>query len=267
MLTIMVRDGVSALGDSYALPPFKWMALPSSGNWGGTHVLNVMQMNASPGFLADDQLFGEITLERGASLHLHTQSFARVLSMDEGQRAEQHLKIHLEQGSRLCFVGHPLVLHVGADFRQYTQIHMAEDCELIWGEIVTSGRRLNDEHFAFARLSAQTRIYVKEQIELLDNIQWQPDQCNLSALGQMERFSHQAGLYCVNSMARFSGRALYESLARYLDEQHHLYGCHLLMGVSMPSPSLLVVRGLAHHAELLQDILAHCRHIMQHLSV
>lgn len=139
MLTIMVRDGVSALGDSYALPPFKWMALPSSGNWGGTHVLNVMQMNASPGFLADDQLFGEITLERGASLHLHTQSFARVLSMDEGQRAEQHLKIHLEQGSRLCFVGHPLVLHVGADFRQYTQIHMAEDCELIWGKSLHRG--------------------------------------------------------------------------------------------------------------------------------
>ena len=262
-ITVGTRDGQSVLQNVFITPPYKIMSLPKSSpheRW--SSALNLMQMTASPGLLAGDQTDIELQLHQNAGLYWQTQSFSRVLSMDDGQTAVQNTRIRMAAGSRLHHIPHPLVLHSGAHFQQSMRVDLTHDCELILGEVIASGRRLNDEHFAFSRLSSQTYIYQDAEPLLFDNIQWQPKTQNMLALGQMEGFSHQAGLYYVNTAADFRGAEVYQRLAEYLDAMQQQNGQAILLGVSHPSPSLCVVRGLAHHAELLQNILTECSHIL-----
>ncbi len=265
-LTVAQRDGISMLADVFVTPPFKVLTLPSPTGtatmtrWQGA--LKLMQMSASPGLLAGDRVEIRVSLAQGAALDWQTQSFARVLSMDAGH-AEQNLVIDMATGSRLCYVPHPLVLHAGAQLRQCTCVDLSDACALILGEVIASGRRLNDEHFAFAALSSRVQVYHRQQPILLDNIQWKPEQYALNVLGQMEGFSHQAGLCYVNTNQDFDATPLYMALAEYLDATQKRLGANILIGVSQPSSPLLMVRGLAYHAEVLQELLQTCAQIMK----
>lgn len=252
--TKLSSNGKTQLAEYFATPPFKLITLPSYDDaW--ANGLNAMQMSSSPGVLAGDVLEIDISLAKLTALSLNTQAFTRVLAMNEGDSAEQITRIALAENSRLFYLPHPLVLHKDSVFKQQTQIEMDEQSELIYGEIVAIGRVLNDERFAFRQFSSHLKIYAlqndgKKRPLVSDCIQWLPSKMNLTALSQMENYSHQGSLiYLHLGKSSLEIKQQVQALQQqFMEEQG------LLIGISQLNEYGLMVRILGCRAEQIQNL-------------
>ena len=252
--TKLTPNGTTQLAEYFATPPFKVMTLPNY-NDAWAHGLNAMQMSSSPGVLAGDVLDIQITLAKSTALSLNTQAFTRVQAMNAGDSAEQITQIHLAEQSRLFYLPHPLVLHKDSAFKQKTQIEMSENSELIYGEIVAIGRVLNDERFAFRQFSSHLKIYAlqndgKKRPLVSDCIQWLPKQMNLTAISQMEGYSHQGSLtYLCLGKSAVEMKLQVQALQQQFAEEKTM-----LIVISQLNESGLMVRVLGHRADQIQQL-------------
>lgn len=250
-LSTRLRSGRTALNEYYATPPLKLMTLPH----GADGALRAVQMSSSPGLLAGDTIDTDISLAEHTELQLFTQAYTRVLEMDGGGRAEQRNRITLAPHSRLTYLPHPLVLHRGSSLFQTTHIDLAEHSELIYGEILTAGRILNGEAFAFERLSSRLEIRCRGRLLSSDNIQWQPARHPPSQPGQMEGHTHQLNLYIVRTAATAAQmRALSDQIYQCLPENQPTAG-DCLWGVSQAADQAVCLRALGGRAQTLQNLL------------
>lgn len=252
--TKLSQSGKTQLAEYFATPPFKVITLPSYDDaW--VNGLNAMQMSSSPGVLAGDVLEIDISLAKLTALSLNTQAFTRVQAMNEGKSAMQTTHISLAENSCLFYLPHPLVLHKDSAFKQQTQIEMCENSTLIYGEIVAVGRVLNDERFAFRQFSSHLKVYAlqndgKKRPLVSDCIQWLPSKMNLTALSQMENYSHQGSLTYLN-LAKNNAEIKQQVQAlqqQFTDEKA------LLIGISLLNECGLMVRVLGHRAETIQQL-------------
>ncbi|WP_419852546.1 urease accessory protein UreD [Actinobacillus pleuropneumoniae] len=247
--TKLTSQGKTQLDQYFVSPPFKVMTLPTYDDaW--QNGLNAMQMSSSPGLLASDLLDIEISLADDTALSLNTQAFTRVQSMNEGDYATQKTCIKLGKNSRLFYLPHPLVLHKDSSFKQTTEIEMSEQSELIYGEIVAIGRVLNGERFAFRHFASYLRISYQNRPIIADRIQWLPAKMALTSLSQMEDFSHQGSLTYVNlAKNAVEIKAMVSELQALAAEQKNM-----LIGVSQLNEGGLMVRVLAHRADIIQHL-------------
>lgn len=252
--TKLSSNGKTQLAEYFATPPFKVITLPNYDDaW--ANGLNAMQMSSSPGLLSGDVLDIDISLAKSTALSLNTQAFTRVLAMNEGDSAEQITHIALAENSRLFYLPHPLVLHKDSVFKQQTQIEMDEQSELIYGEIVAIGRVLNDERFAFRQFSSHLKIYAlqndgKKRPLVSDCIQWLPSKMNLTALSQMENYSHQGSLiYLHLGKSSLEIKQQVQALQQQFVEEQGL-----LIGISQLNEYGLMVRVLGCRAEQIQKL-------------
>ena len=261
--TKLSSNGKTQLASYFATPPFKVMTLPSYEEvW--ANGLNAMQMSSSPGVLGGDRLDIQIHLAKSTALSLNTQAFTRVQAMNEDDCAEQITQIHLAEQSRLFYLPHPLVLHKDASFKQRTLIEMSENSELIYGEIVAIGRVLNGERFAFRQFSSHLKIFAlqkdgKKRPIVLDCIQWLPAKMNLTALSQMENYSHQGSLTYLNlgkSAVELKG-ILQHVQAQIAEEKT------MLVGASLLNEHGIMVRVLGNRAEQIQELFQHLARTLQ----
>jgi urease accessory protein len=187
-----------------------------------------------------------IEIAKGASLNLQTQSFQRIFQMREG--AMQQMEVELEEGASLCYLPHPVVPHEGADFTSINNLFLTERCNLIWGEILTCGRKLNGEIFKFTRLHTRTSIYVDNRLVIKENLLMEPSVVNPAALGQLEGFTHQASLIYLNETAD-TGK-LINSINEWLRQQPGL-----IFGITMAPRNGVIIRLLGQKAEQLHECL------------
>lgn len=240
--TKLTAANTTQIDDYFVSPPFKLMTLPS------THQLKAVQMSSSPGLLAGDKLFIQLRLAENTDLALTTQAFTRVQSMNENEWAEQHSEFHLAKNSRLFYLPHPLVLHKDSALKQTTTITMADNSQLIYGEIVAIGRVLNQERFAFRQFSSYLKITHQDRPLLIDRIQWHPAKMNLTALSQMEDFSHQGTFVYLNLAA--DTLTLKQQLAEL--QQSYATEQQLLIGFSLLNDGGFTIRVLGHRAETIE---------------
>lgn len=251
--TKLSANGKTQLAAYFATPPFKVMTLPAYDDaW--VNGLNAMQMSSSPGVLAGDLLEIDISLAESTALSLNTQAFTRVQAMNESDCAEQITQITLAKNSRLFYLPHPLVLHKDSAFKQKTLIEMSENSTLIYGEIVAIGRVLNDERFAFRQFSSHLKIVAlqndgKKRPLVSDCIQWLPSKINLTAISQMEGYSHQGSLTYLHL-----GKSAAEIKTIVQQLQELIAESDLLVGVSQLQSSGLMVRVLGHRADQIQRL-------------
>lgn len=256
-LATQIRNGATLLRRNLATPPLKLLSLPAVGD-----TLHAVQMSSSPGLLAGDTIDTEIELADATSLALYTQAFTRVLSMHEGGEAVLNTRIRLHPGSRLLFLPHPLVLHQGSTLRQTTEIALADNTQLLYGEILAAGRVCNGEAFAFSRLSSRLNIRHQSRLLLSDTVQWQPDRHPLNVVGQMEGHTHQLNLFDVRpNRTAAENRAACDRLYHALAEIYPDNG-NLLWGVSEAADGALCLRALAGNAQSLQQMLQHALRLL-----
>ena len=236
-----LRDGISYLASSYFTPPFKVADVTEDRQ---VNELRLMLMCSSPGVLDGDRTFMRVELDAHTKLRLGTQSYQRLFRMEEG--AEQVMEVRMGEGACLTWLPHPCVPHARADYRGTNRIFMKAGCRLVWGEVLTCGRRLNGEEFLYSSYHVRTEVFIGEELALLENVFLQPALMPVQALGQMEGFTHQASLLCIGG----------DVLERKGEIEPVLSGLEgMRYGVSEGPAGSLVVRMLGSKAEPLYEAL------------
>jgi len=238
-----LRGEITYLKKSYFSPPFKLADITENRQekW-----LHLTQMSSSPGILDGDHFDIKIELEERCRLQLHTQSYQQLFSMKKG--ASQQMEVFLEKGASFVYLPHPGVPQENSIFTTRNKIHLSENCELIWGEIITCGRKLNGEIFKFSKYHTVTEVFIDNQLKIKENICLIPGETELGAIGMLEGFTHQASLiFLKNDIA---SNTLTEKIRTYLSTQ-----TDLLFGITQAPVSGLLVRILGNKSEQLMDAL------------
>lgn len=255
------KGGVTRLAKSYFTAPFKVANITEDkrSEW-----LQLMLMSSSPGILDGDQYKIKIELGENSSLHLHTQSYQRLFNMKEG--AAQHMEVHLEKGSSFIYLPHPCVPHENSIFRATNKFYLGDSCNLVWGEILTCGRKLskglladftdNGEVFRFSSYRSISEVFIHDKLLIKEHLFMQPSLINPDSIGQLEGFTHQASLISI----RESNNT--DSIYDYLSQQEEI-----LFGVSATAGNGLIVRMLGYKAEQLYHHLQQITVLLQQKTV
>ena len=238
-LTTACRSGITYLKDAYCTPPFKLVPVGENRHdpW-----LRLLLMSSSPGLLDGDQYELTLHLAENTRLHLQTQAYQRLFWMERG--ASQHLVVHLAPGSHFYYIPHPLVPHEKSIFRGHSVLHLAADSSLVWGEIVTCGRKHSGEVFKFTHFQQLTEVYRAGRLVFKDHLLLRPDDTAMAALGQWEGFTHQATLFCLGEHP--ATPALADEVYALLSPEKKL-----AFGVSLTAHHGLLVRLLGQGGEQL----------------
>ena len=239
------------LKKAFCQPPFKVADITEDKR---DKQLQLMLMSSSPGILDGDEYRMKIELAENCSVQLHTQSFQRLFTMKQG--ASQHLDVQMARGSSFCFLPHPCVPHKNSSFKAVTEIYLAGQCTLIWGEVLTCGRKLSGEVFLFSKYHALTKIFIHNRLVIKENMLIQPAVNDVSALGQWEGFTHQASLIYLHEQA--PTKQIANFISTYLSTQPAI-----AFGITAAPVNGLIIRLLGHKAEQLHDCL---KVIAQHIS-
>lgn len=238
-----LRDGKTYLKRSYFSPPLKLADITEDRR---KKCLHLMQMSSSPGILDGDQFDIRIELEEGSHLQMHTQSYQRLFSMKIGAR--QSTEVFLEKNASLIFLPHPSVPQENSNFKVKNKIYLSPGCRLVWGEIVSCGRKLNGEIFRFSKYHAITEVYRDNKLKIKENICLIPAETNLFAIGQLEGFTHQASLIFVDDHNETA--SLIAEANEFLETQKGI-----MFGITTSSGTGILVRILGNKSEQLMDCL------------
>jgi urease accessory protein len=228
------RASGSYLSRSYFTRPFKLTDISER----HAENLHLVMMSASPGILDGDDYRIKIELEAGANVQLYTQSYQRIFNMQ--QHARQQVLVNMGDGSSFCYLPHPAVPHENSDFESYNRINLGQDCRLLWGEIITCGRKLTGEVFRCRRFRSITEIY-QDRLIFKDVTVLQPDIIPAATTGQWEQYTHQASLYWHQAGAEMDDK-VNDLLAAEKD---------VAAGVSRTASGALLIRVLGQGGEQL----------------
>jgi urease accessory protein len=232
-------DGITRLGNTYFTPPFKVANITENkqSNW-----LQLMIMNSSPGILDGDEYKMFIEMNAGSCLHLHSQSYQRLFQMKK--TASQDLVIRLDDNCSFTYIPHPCVPHEHSSFKSTNKIYLSGNCNLIWGEVLTCGRKLNGEVFRFSSYHTITEVYKEKKLVLKENLLMQPSKVDPKKLGQLEGFTHQASFvhFPAENLNSECIGLIHEVLANQDDIE---------FGITQVEGNGIMVRMLGHGAELL----------------
>jgi urease accessory protein len=232
----------SFLKHSFYTPPFKAADITEDSSSG---ILQLMLMNVSPGILDGDDYRIEINVGENSSLHLHTQSYQRLFTMKAS--AFQLMNVHLEKNSSFIFLPHPTVPHAASAFKAENNIFLSAGCELLWGEILTCGRKGCGEIFSFTQYHNLTRIYYNEKLVVKENLLLRPITAQLDTFGQWEGYTHQASLIYWNEKSTMI--SLMAALHELLKDAPGL-----CLGISLLPVHGLLIRVLGNSAERIFDL-------------
>jgi urease accessory protein len=191
-----VRNGKTYLKNSFFTTPLKIANITEDKS--AIH-LKLMLMSSSPGILDGDEYELKLELEEGSSVELQTQSYQRLFNMKK--KASQKMDVYMGQGASFCYLPHPTVPHINSNFAAFNRIFVSDNCSLVWGEVLTCGRKLSGEEFVFTSYQNRTDIYLNGRLVVKENLLLEPSLVNMSAIGQFEGYSHQASLIHLNATA------------------------------------------------------------------
>lgn len=236
-----LRGETTFLKSSFHAPPFKIANVSE-----GKAQLKLMLMNASPGVLDGDEYFLQIHVAAGCSLMLQTQSYQRLFQMQQG--AIQSMHVIVSDNASFFYLPHPTVPHQDAIFKACNKIMLTKSSSLIWGEVISCGRKMNGEIFAFSTYHSITEIWVDNKLAIKENVLLQPAKTSLTGIGQLEGYTHQASLICITE--KLSVDAAIEKLLPYLEQQKQL-----AFGITALPVTGMLIRLMGYKAEQLFTLL------------
>jgi urease accessory protein len=238
-IAVGCRQGVSYLEQSFFTPPFKIANITEQKR---SPDLKLMLMSSSPGVLDGDDYSLLVDIAENAQLELNTQSYQRLFDMKVG--ATQRQQINMGRNSAFTFLPHPSVPHQNSSFTNKSKIFMSDNCTLIWGEVLTCGRKLNGEVFLFSKYHSVTEVFLENKIVVRENLLLLPSLADPMTMGQMEGYTHQASLLYIGPQALENG--FLDAVHEYISRQDDI-----MSGVSVLPANGIVVRLLGTGAETL----------------
>ena len=238
-----LNSNITFLKNSYCTVPFKIANITEDQN---DLTLRLMLMTSSPGILNKDNYYQKINLIKGSSLQLRTQSYQRLFNMNE--QASQLLEVFQQPYSSFTFIAHPVVPHLNSSFSCRNKIFLTEHCSLVWGEILTCGRKLNGEIFHFASFQNLTEIYLSGTLVIRENLLIDPNISDIRSMGQLENYTHQASLFYLDENA--NARQLILDISSWMKEQDGI-----IYGITATAINGFNIKILGYGAEQLYNIM------------
>jgi urease accessory protein len=238
-----LKKSITCLKQSYFTSPFKVANITEDKS---SPQLQLMLMSSSPGILDEDEYELKIELGENSSLQLHTQSYQRLFSMKKG--AKQLMEAYLHKGSSFIYLPHPSVPHENSAFIATNKFFLSTGCRLVYGEILTCGRRLNGEVFRFSKYHSITEVSINNKLIVKENILMQPSVIDPFVIGQLEGFTHQASFIFLDEKTDCNDAAV--TLHDYLSLQQEI-----VFGITAAPANGLIIRLLGYRAEQLYDLL------------
>ncbi|RYY68329.1 MAG: urease accessory protein UreD [Chitinophagaceae bacterium] len=244
-LTIQVsKNGErTILKNCFFNPPYKIADITEDKKKGTLHL---MLMSSSPGVLDNDSYDINIEVEADCDLQMHTQSYQRIFTMK--QQASQKTTVTMGINSSVCFIPHPVVPHKDSSFVADTHIFMEENASLVWGEIISCGRKLNGEVFQFQKYHSRLSVFYGKRLVLKENLLLEPALVNPTSIGQFQHFTHQATLFFLND--RFPVETLKKKISAELAGWQNIS-----FGITKTAFNGLFLRILGQQSEQLFDCL------------
>jgi urease accessory protein len=238
-----LRNNKTILKGNFMSPPFKLADITEDKS---SSVLELMIMSSSPGTLDKDEFKINIEVNESCRLILKTQSYQRLFDMQE--TADQEVNVTIKENAFFSFIPHPTVPHKNADYTSINNIHLKKSSTLIWGEILTCGRKLNNEVFLFKKIHSITNVFCDDKLIIRENLLMQPASIDLSSIGQLEGYTHQASLIFFNQ--NFDIEKIKNTIFDLLNDKPTMN-----FGVSNAGENTIITRILGHHAEELFEAL------------
>lgn len=152
-LGFSLRDGRSILHDLYRVAPLLvQQALYWDEAMPELPICSIISVGG--GVLQGDRYRIDITVEEGACAHVTSQSANRVHRMDANY-ASQHQAVTVKSGAYLEYLPDFTILYRDSRFIGQTDIVVADDATLLYGEMILAGRKHHrvDERFGLDLLS------------------------------------------------------------------------------------------------------------------
>ncbi|MGB8192921.1 MAG: urease accessory protein UreD [Chitinophagaceae bacterium] len=236
-----LRDDKSILKKTFCTPPFKVADITEDKR---QHRLELMLMSSSPGMLDGDAYEMQIDVGENSSLQLTTQSYQRLFRMKTG--VTYKMSVQLESGASFSYLPHPGVPHENSNYSARNKIYLSKNCTLLWGEIISCGRKLNGEVFRFSQYHSITEVFVNGRLSVKENLLIRPADNDVCAIGAMEGYTHQATLMYINETT--SVKHLSAALNDHLVQQQGI-----AFGITALPVKGILIRVLGHKGEQLFD--------------
>ena len=242
-IQVAEKNNRSFLKHAFFTTPFKVMNITEDKN---ACALHLMIMSSSPGILDGDDYKLKIEIEKNCSLHLHTQAYQRLFTMKHG--AQQNMQVDIGDEASFVYLPHPSVPHEQSIFTSKNDFYLANNSRLHFGEVLTCGRKLNGEAFLFSKFHSLSNVYQNGKLVIKENLLMQPSFINLHGIGQLEGYTHQASMICIDNKLEL--KQAQQLLIDMLNEESNIE-----FGVSITPVNGLIIRLLGNGAEHLYDLL------------
>lgn len=242
-VTAGYKSGRSYIKDLYVGKPFR---LVSVGQRKKDNKLYQMLMTSSPGILDGDHYVIDINLEEYAELQLQVQSYQRLFTNDEG--SSQHLTVNMQDHTSFAYVPHPTAPFKDSTYKGQVTFDIADDCQVIVGDIVTCGRKHHGEMFKMEHYQNITQFFHNNQLIVKDNIIIKPDIIPVNTIGILEDYTHQGSLLFYSTKTGVDK----DKLVRALLEKAKTHET-VEVGISSLDEAGFVVRALGHGGEAIHS--------------
>jgi urease accessory protein len=148
--------------------------------------LVVQLVTLGPGLCGGDALELDVTVEDGGEVLLTTTAATRVMSMETGHRAEQHVRLRAGAGASLEYYPALAIPFPGSALFQTLTIDADPAARIGVAESWTFGRTARDEYLAFQSLRSRTTLTVGGTLAYADALHLDPAQDEVAGAGVLD---------------------------------------------------------------------------------
>ncbi len=145
--------------------------------------LVVQLITLGPGLCGGDAIHIDVTVEDGARVVVTTTAATRVMTMEPGQHAEQHVLLRAERGASVEDYPAVTIPFPGSALTQTVRVLAAPTARVAVIETWAMGRSARDEYLQFRSLSSRTTLHVDEVLTYADAMQLEPGGTDAANVG------------------------------------------------------------------------------------
>jgi urease accessory protein len=145
--------------------------------------LVVQLITLGPGLCGGDVIHIDVTAADGAHAIVTTTAATRVMTMEPGQRAEQHVRLNAGHDSSLEYYPAVTLPFPGSALAQTVRVTAAPTARVAAIESWAMGRAARDEYLQFRSLSSRTTLHVDGVTIYADAMELEPGATDVATAG------------------------------------------------------------------------------------
>jgi len=210
-------------------------------------------LHVGGGYVDGDSYKTEVVVHESACLALTTQASTKVYK-SKGQGVTQEMDYILNDNSELYVKQDSLILYRGADFTQFTNVHMSSSSTFSYTDIITPGWSEDGAHFQYKKVVSKMRIFVDNRLEVFDHLRLLPEE-GVEKMMVLEGFTHLGTMFFIHQRVNEN---IVEKIRDVLNDFPNVR-----YGVSMLSVRGLSIRILAKNTTIIERLFATCENLLR----